>query len=47
MKYNQNKEEIVKKYELEPIEFPPGEELSKLIGYATILKTFYDYEKLN
>lgn len=38
MKYKQNKEDIIKKYEMESIELPPGEELCKLIIYKYILK---------
>ena len=45
--YKQNKEDIVKKYEIEPNELPPGEELSKLIIYNKILKSDSEEEKLN
>ena len=46
MKYKQNKEDIVKKYDIEPIELPPGEELSKLIIYDKILKSDSEEEKI-
>ena len=46
MKYKQNKEEIVQKYDIEPIELPPGEELSKLIIYDKILKSDSEEEKI-
>ena len=46
MKYKQNKEDIIKKYEMEPIELPPGEELSKLIIYKNILKKESEEEKI-
>jgi hypothetical protein len=36
MKYKKNKEDIVDKYEIEPIELLPGEELFKLIIYSKI-----------
>jgi uncharacterized protein YegL len=46
IKYTQNKEDIVKKYEIEPIELPPGEELSKLIIYNKILKSESEEDKI-
>jgi hypothetical protein len=46
MKYKQNKEEIVQKYDIEPIELSPGEELSKLIIYDKILKSDSEEEKI-
>ena len=46
VKYKQNKEDIVKKYDIEPIELPPGEELSKLIIYNKILKNDSKEEKI-
>lgn len=38
VRYTKNKQDIIKKYEMEPIELPSGEELSKLIIYNYILK---------
>ena len=46
MKYKQNKEDIVKKYNIEPFELSPGEELSKLIIYDKILKSDSEEEKI-
>ena len=46
VKYKQNKEDIVKKYDIEPIELPPGEELSKLIIYNKILESDSKEEKI-
>ena len=46
VKYKQNKEDIVKKYDIEPIELPEGEELSKLIIYNKIFKIDSEEEKI-
>ena len=46
VKYKQNKEDIIKTLELEPIELPSGEELSKLIVYKNIWNNKSEEEKI-
>ena len=46
MKYKLNKIDTIKKYEIKPIELPPGEELSQLIIYHKILKCESEEEKI-